>query len=153
MLKHYENNKILARSKFRRISCILAITKTGLRKDELKDCLEVKIETIEVYLKLFSFALLEFKSQFKFNNEAYKLTVEKLYMQEELFRNEIHSSIFTILLKTKHFNSNIRLIDEVSYNIYKQSNQWLRLKDLLSNLEIFCQLYKPDDKYTLAMYW
>ncbi len=91
-----------------------------------------------MFLKLFSFALLEYKQQYRINNEVYKRTIEKMYLQEELFKNEIHSSIVTILSKIKHFNSNARLIDEVTYNIYKQGNQWLRLKDLLSNLEIFC---------------
>ncbi len=138
MLKHYETNKILPRSKFRRISCILAMSKTGIKKEELRECLEVKADIIEVFLKLFSFALLEYKQQYRINNEVYKRTIEKMYLQEELFKNEIHSSIVTILSKIKHFNSNARLIDEVTYNIYKQGNQWLRLKDLLSNLEIFC---------------
>lgn len=51
-LKFYEN-KILTRSKFRRISCMLALSKTGLKKEELKECLEVKIDVIEIYLKIF----------------------------------------------------------------------------------------------------
>ena len=100
----------------------MALSKTGLRKDELKDCLEVKIETIELYIKIFHFALLEHKNLCRVNNEQYKQTIEKYYLQEELFKNEIHSSIVTILSKTKHFNSNARLIDEVTYNIFKQGN-------------------------------
>lgn len=68
-LKFYEQNKILPRSKFRRISCILAVSKAGLKREELKDCLEVKIETVEVFLKIFNFSLLEHRSQFRINNE------------------------------------------------------------------------------------
>jgi hypothetical protein len=60
-LKHYETNKLLPRSKFRRIICILALSKTGLKREELKECLEVKIEIIDLFLKLFNFALLEYK--------------------------------------------------------------------------------------------
>lgn len=60
-LRFYEPNKILPRSKFRRICCIIGVSKTGLRKEELKDCLEVKIDTVEIFLKIFNFALLEHK--------------------------------------------------------------------------------------------
>lgn len=151
-LKHYET-RFLPRSKFRKISCILALSKFGLKREELRECLEVKFDTIDLFIKIFYFALLEHRNLLKINNETFKRTIEKVYLQEELFKNEIHSSIVTILSKTKHFNSNARLIEEVCYNIYKQGNQWLRLKDLLSNLEIFCHLYKPADKYTLAIYW
>jgi len=79
-LKHYETNKILPRSKFRRISCIIALSKTGLKKEELKDCLEVKIETIELFLKIFNFVLLENKQLYRINNECFKKTIEKLYL-------------------------------------------------------------------------
>ena len=152
VLKHYET-KFLPRSKFRKLCCILTLAKFGMRREELRDCLEVKHEIIDLYLRIFSFSMLEYRCLLKVNNEQFKKAIEKMYLQEEMFKNEIHSSIVTILSKTKHFNSNARLVEEVTYNIYKQGNQWLRLKDLLSNLEIFCHLYKPADKYTLALYW
>lgn len=78
-LKHYETS-FLPRSKFRRISCIMALSKTGLKKEELKDCLEVKIDLIELFLKIFGFSLLEYKHQFRINNESYKKTIEKFYL-------------------------------------------------------------------------
>ena len=40
----------------------MALSKTGLKKDELKDCLEVKVELIELFVKIFGFALLEYKN-------------------------------------------------------------------------------------------
>jgi hypothetical protein len=60
MLKHYETS-ILTRSKFRKLTSVLALSKTGLKKEELKECLEVKIEVIELYIKVFGFCLLEHK--------------------------------------------------------------------------------------------
>lgn len=59
---------------------MLAVSKTGLKKEELKECLELKIDVIEMYMKIFQFALLEHKHLFRFNNESYKKIVEKLYL-------------------------------------------------------------------------
>ena len=93
-----------------------------MKREELRECLEVKHEIIDLFMKIFNFSILEHKSLFKVNNESFKKAIEKMYLQEELFKNEIHSSIVTILSKTKHFNSNARLVEEVTYNIYKQGN-------------------------------
>lgn len=41
-LKYYEQ-LIFPKSKFRRISCVMALSKTGLTKNELKECLEANI--------------------------------------------------------------------------------------------------------------
>jgi hypothetical protein len=41
-LKHYEQ-LIFPKSKFRRISCVMALSKTGLTKNELRECLEANI--------------------------------------------------------------------------------------------------------------
>jgi hypothetical protein len=43
-------------------------------------------------------------------------------MQDESYKHEVHSSIVKTLLKSKHFSSSSRLIDEVTYNIYKKEN-------------------------------
>lgn len=78
-LKFYEN-RFIPKSKFRKISCILALSKSGLKKEELKDCLEIKMEMIELYIKLFKFSLLEHKSLYRSNNEIYIKTIEKVYL-------------------------------------------------------------------------
>lgn len=76
-----------------------------------------------------------------------------MYLEEEFFRNEIHSLVVGVLTKSKQYVSSTRLIDEATYHIYKQGNSWIKLKDILSNLEVFCRLYQPADKYILNQYW
>lgn len=59
-VKHYEA-KFLTKSKFKKICCILVSTKSGLKKEEIKECVEVKMDAIDLYLRIFGFALLEHK--------------------------------------------------------------------------------------------
>lgn len=123
-LKHYENNlkSIIAKGHFRRFFGMMALSKTGLKKEELIDVLESSYRVINVLMDIFKFCLLEHKNLYRVNNECYKRVIHELYLQEELKKNEIHSSIVTNLSKHKGFASNSRLIEEVTYNIYQQGN-------------------------------
>jgi len=98
---------------------LLAVTKTGLRKDEIREILEVNVDLVDKTLQVFSFCLVCHNGLYRMNNEVYKRTVSEVYLKEEMFRNEIHLSIETVLHKNKGFYQSVRLIDEVAYHIFK----------------------------------
>jgi hypothetical protein len=61
----------------------------------------------------------------------------------------LHRNLANVIEKEEF---SLRQVDELSHQYY-MGKCWIKLKDLISNIEVFSIMFVPEIKHELATYW
>lgn len=121
----------------------LAIASTGLTKEELNIVLKNSSLLLE-YLKFFDFIIYKNGAKYYLSNSCFKSVIlSKFYPKQD----QIHAEVANILSILNPFR-----IPDILFHIYK-SKDWLRFKNYISQITIFVEMFKLENKIELFWYW
>ena len=123
----------------------LAISRCGLTIGELTRICSHSESVIRV-LEVFSVCLFSYDNLWMVNNDIFSKAIIKRYYPNPC---ELHLNIIESLNNNK---TTVRTVLEIVYH-YKESKEWMALKDSLCTLEIFSIMYTPQYRMELFSCW
>ncbi|OMJ89182.1 hypothetical protein SteCoe_8732 [Stentor coeruleus] len=121
----------------------LSVTSTGLSEEELITVLKKPVHVFE-YLKFFDFIIYKNGIQYYLSSNCFKYVIfSKFYPKQEFLHAEICEVIDSL---SPH------KIPDILFHIYK-SKDWMKLKNYVSQVFIFAEMFKPENKIDLFRYW
>lgn len=130
----------------KKVLACLALTRTGLTEDELKILTGVQFEQFYDLVSLFSVSISSYQGLYQVCVDSFRdIITQRLIQNPSAFHLDIAD-----VVESQRFT--VRNVQEQVHHLYESGN-WMRLKDKLISLEVFCVLMTPDYKLELAMYW
>lgn len=125
---------------------LIALTRSGISEDELCRLSNCKRRTVISMLELFAPFLHNSGGFYILKHDIFRLAIMQKFPIEH---ETLHLEMIRILDDHK---LTIRKIDELLFHLCESKN-WMRLKDLLTQLEVFIIMYSAPYKMELYMYW
>ena len=134
------------REQLSRFFRLISHTRGGISEEELLQLCNFKSSTVVCLLELFAPLLHNSDGFYIFRNDIIaKIIISKYLISEDALHLEmiqvLDDHIFTI-----------RKIDELLNHLCESKN-WMRLKDMLTKLEVFAIMFSSNYKIDLYMYW
>ena len=130
----------------KKVLACLALTRSGLTEDELKILTGVQFEQFYDMVAIFSVFISSYQGLYQICVDSFReIVLQRLILNPVAFHLDIAD-----VVESQRFT--VRNVQEQVHHLYESGN-WMRLKDKLVSLEVFCVLMTPDYKLELAMYW
>lgn len=145
-LDHIEGTNKRATEK---ILMSLALTKNGLTDAEIakiSDCRPNFWYNMQIWLKV---VIVHNKGYYSITNDCFRNYICARYAQTQEQKLIFHSNLAKMFAGDR---KTIRTVDETIYH-YAASKNWIKLKDTLCDMEVFCLMYSPPYKMDLGLYW
>lgn len=130
---------------------LLACARRGLSEKELQDLvveLTGKDDLFPVLRQLRSY-LMKRSELIDFFHRGLKKAINSIYLKDEETKRTYHLQLADYFKKRK---SDDRKVDELPWQL-AQAKEWSRLKNCVTNIEIFLKLMRDEKKYELMGYW
>ncbi|MBL7128951.1 MAG: tetratricopeptide repeat protein [Ignavibacteria bacterium] len=127
---------------------LLWTSRKGLTEKELLDISGVPPLYWSALNNSFENHLIRRNGLLNFLHDHIKQAIEKYFLKTEKTKTEIHLKL------AKFFSKNPlseRCLEELPYHL-KQTKQWNKLKNYLSDIDVFLRIYETDE-YDLVNYW
>lgn len=131
---------------FREVISLLVSTQKGLTRGEILSMVRVEAEDLELFITVFRPFLMHFQELWMIKNDSFKKAIVRKY-------NAIPTSINEKIAETlKKTPNSVRKLEEETFQLYCAGN-YIKLKDVISEVENFLLLFNPYTKYDLCRYW
>ena len=126
----------------KKVLACLALTRSGLTEDELKLLTGIQFEQFYDMVSIFSVFISSYQGLYQVCVDSFReIIISRLIINP----SAIHLDIADIV-ESQRFT--VRNVQEQVHHLYESTN-WMRLKDKLVSLEVFCVLMIPDYKVSL----
>ena len=106
----------------------------------------VESEELELFITVFRPFLMHFQQLWMIKNDSFKKAIIRKY-------HSIPTSINEKIAETlKRTPNSVRKLEEETFQLYCAGN-YIKLKDVISEVENFLLLFNPYTKYDLCRYW
>jgi hypothetical protein len=129
-----------------RVLQVLSISATGLLEEELMEASGVSGYDLDVIYNLFDPCFVRACGLISISNAVFRTAVKKTWPYDS---KSLHLQLAELLEK-KHYSS--RRVEELTWHL-SEAKTWLRLKDCLTEMLVFCTMYSPAYKLDLVSYW
>ncbi|CDW91345.1 histidine acid phosphatase family protein [Stylonychia lemnae] len=146
------NNTAEEQYKFDTLIGYIYVSRKGVTEKELFELIpSLSDQQFQRFMSVFGFALVKEQEQIFIKHSSFKKAVRE---SVQLIKNEdqkivLHRNLSTVIEKETF---SLRQIDELSHQ-YFMGKCWIKLKDLISNIEVFSIMFVPEIKHELASYW
>lgn len=127
---------------------LLWASRKGLTEKELLDISGVPLLYWSALNNSLENHLIRRNGLLNFLHDHIKQAIEKYFLKTEKTKNDIHLKL------AKYFSKNPlsdRSLEELPYHL-KQTKQWNKLKNYLTDIDVFLRIYETDE-YDLVNYW
>lgn len=158
-----------AKEKFDHLLGYILVSRKGLTWQELRELIpSLTDEDIQLFIDIFGFLLVTYAPPDAdplsagrpgipfvfFKHASFKKAVKESIevIANETTRAQFHKNIALMIEKQETHNQFMwqRRVDELCFH-YQMSGMWIKLKDLISSVEVFCTMFVvPELRYELA---
>ena len=138
--------------KFEHLMGYIYISRKGISRQEILELIPSLTDLqLNRFLSIFGFVFVQEQEQIFIKHASFKKAVRDTI---QLIQNEdqkiiLHRNLSMVIEKESF---SLRQIDELSHQ-YFMGKCWIKLKDLISNIEVFSIMFVPEIKHELASYW
>jgi tetratricopeptide (TPR) repeat protein len=127
---------------------LIWVSRKGLTERELMEISKVPpLYWSELYNSLENH-LIRRNGLMNFFHNYIKEAIEECYLRDEASKKKVHRRLARYFEKN-HLSE--RSLEELPYHL-ERSKQWKKLKDYLTNIDVFMKIYEKDE-YELTQYW
>ena len=125
------------------------VVKNGLRLEEAMQLVSMSSAEMEKFQSVFGFLFFEYDGIQVLHNGGGNAAIRRRYLREPCALMKYHSELASFFEK---FPLSLRKAEELFYH-YTESRNFFRLKDFVSDIEVFSLTYTPHLKHTIVSLW